>query len=270
MPLRGAKPSPRHKAFAAPAHKAGPVPPSFGVIPPRLSFWDNNNYGDCVSAEEAAAKAIYSLMHGGTTELFITQDEVIKWADAHGWLNGANLTEVMEAMAKSGMVAEDGKTYGDGPYVSVDWTNDATLSSAIYTGPVKIGVAADQLLALWRTHESNGWVATGFHEDKNEDHCVCLCGFGSMQELCAMFHALPPAGIDPATRSYLLFTWNSIGVIDSQSMIAITSEAWLRTPTTILQKDTTGKAATPLVAGSQNNVESLKQLLSGILGLLNS
>ena len=30
-----------------------------------------------------------------------------------------------------------------------------------------------------------------------------------------------------------MFTWNSIGIIDEQSLIAITGEAWLRQPTTV-------------------------------------
>ena len=36
-------------------------------------------------------------------------------------------------------------TYDDGPYYSVDWTNAGTLQSAISQGPVKLGIAADQL-----------------------------------------------------------------------------------------------------------------------------
>ena len=131
MKLRGAIPSPRCKAFAAHPHKATAVPDSWGVIPTQLSIWGNSTYGDCVSAEEAAAKAQYSTMCG-LAETFISDSEVVKWARSNGFLNGANLTDVMEAMAKSGMTA-NGQTYGDGAYQSVDWTNDAVLSSAVST-----------------------------------------------------------------------------------------------------------------------------------------
>jgi hypothetical protein len=45
---------------------------------------------------------------------------------------------------------------------SVDWTNPATLNSAIAQGPVKIGVAATQLEAAWRsTNGKTGWFAPG-------------------------------------------------------------------------------------------------------------
>ena len=228
MKLRGAIPSPRCKAFAAHPHKATAVPDSWGVIPTQLSIWGNSTYGDCVSAEEAAAKAQYSTMCG-LAETFISDSEVVKWARSNGFLNGANLTDVMEAMAKSGMTA-NGQTYGDGAYQSVDWTNDAVLSSAIYQGPVKIGVAAGQLEGV--VAGTNGWWATGFTKDNNEDHCVNLCGFGTAQSLADLLQLSVPKGVSATARCYLLFTWGTIGIIDQPSMLAITGEAWLRLPTT--------------------------------------
>ena len=191
-------PSPRHKAFARPAHKARiGIPESFGVVPSELSYWGNQTYGDCVSAEEAV-KAVYSLMGGGGTELFITEQEVINWCRADLFLNGADLTSVMEQMASTGMVAQDGNTYTDGPYESVNWTDDATLSSAIYTGPVKIGVASSQLDNVVGT--TNGWFATGFSSDQNEDHCINLIGFGTIAELSAMLGVVVPPGVDGTAR----------------------------------------------------------------------
>jgi hypothetical protein len=43
------------------------------------------------------------------------------------------------------------------------------LQSAISMGPVKIGIAADQLDAAWQsTGGKTGWFATGFHPDSNK------------------------------------------------------------------------------------------------------
>jgi hypothetical protein len=44
-----------------------------------------------------------------------------------------------------------------------------------------------------------------------------------------------PAGAVGTTPGYGLFTWDTIGIIDHPSMLAITHEAWLRNPTTIVK-----------------------------------
>jgi hypothetical protein len=224
---RGATPSPRYTLAAAMPHVAHPgVPPSFIVKPEQLSMWGNDVHGDCVTAEEAFAKACYQ------PEIFIDDNQVIAWANKHHVLEGANLVEVMQWMRHGGF--HDG-TYldDDGPYFSVDWTDAATLQSAISTGPVKIGVAADQLENAWHTTEKTGWFATGFKDDANEDHCVSLCGYGSISWLAEQLGVRVPAGVDGTQPGYALFTWDSIGIIDVPSMIAITHEAWLRQPTTV-------------------------------------
>ena len=65
---------------------------------------------------------------------------MVAWATAHGFLNGATLTGVMQAMQTNGFPLNNA-AYDDGPYNSVDWTNATTLQSAISShGPVKIGV----------------------------------------------------------------------------------------------------------------------------------
>jgi hypothetical protein len=190
-------------------------------------MWGNDVHGDCVTAEEAFAKACNS------PEIFIPDSDVISWATKHGVLEGAVIVQVVQWMQNDGF-QEGSLTYDDGPYFSVDWTNSATLQSAISQGPVKIGVAADQLETAWRsTGGLTGWFATGFQADSNEDHCVSLCGYGTINWLAQQLRVQVPAGIDGTTTGYALFTWNSIGIIDEPSLLAITHEAWLRQPTTV-------------------------------------
>jgi hypothetical protein len=137
--------------------------------------------------------------------------------------------------------------YDDGPYFSVNWTDSGILQSAISAGPVKIGVAADQIEAAWHTTGGrSGWFAKGFHADSNEDHCVALCGYGSISWLAQQLHVSVPAGVDGAQPGYAMFTWDSIGIIDRASMIAVTHEAWLRQPTTV----TKSVMAVPAAMGS--------------------
>ena len=132
------------------------APASFCIgLPSQLSYWGNDIYGDCVSAEEAFAKATWSLYATGT-ELFIPSATLTSWASKHGFLNGADLTEVMETMAASGITVGN-TTYTDGTPSTVDWTSLANLQAAIAQGPVKLGVDGDPLENIVGT--TNGWFA---------------------------------------------------------------------------------------------------------------
>src|SRR5580658_528279 len=140
-PKRGAIPSPRSALAAATPHvPVAAAPPHFIAVPPQLSFWGNDHYGDCVTAEEAFAKSCVN------PEIFITDDQVITWATNHNVLGGATPTQVMGYMQNDGF-SESWCFYEDGPHFSVNWTDPSILQSAISIGPVKIGVAGDQLEA---------------------------------------------------------------------------------------------------------------------------
>jgi hypothetical protein len=237
-PKRGALPTPANvfaaaKRYVVPVPAAVPVeaPPNFIRLPKQISFWGNFSDGDCVTAEEAFAKAC------NKPEIFIPDNVVIAWATENNVLNGAYLTQVMTIMQTAGF-AESPFDYDDGPYVLVDFTNAATLQGAIFEGPVKLGVAGNQLDTLWwasggsAAGGKSGWFATGFAKDTDYDHCVSLCGYGTISCLAQQLNVQVPAGVDGTKPGYAMFTWDSIGIIDVPSMIAITNEAWLRQPTT--------------------------------------
>ena len=179
---RGAFPSPRSVLAAAMPHVAViGAPPNFIKLPQQISMWSNDVHGDCVTAEEAFAKAC------NDPEVFISDSEVITWATDHGVLEGAWLKPVMQSMQNDGF-RQTGRLYDDGPHFSVNWENSATLQSAIWKGPIKIGVAADQLDgAVSSTGGNTGWFGTGFHSEtfdlNNEKHCVSLCGYGTLSWL---------------------------------------------------------------------------------------
>ena len=226
MPLmRGAIPSPRAKLAGATPFALPPVavPSSFIVIP-KLQMWGNDVNGDCVTAEEAFAKSYSGVL--------VSDADVIAWATARDFLNGAMLSDVLERMETDGFPSA-GKTYDDGTHKSVDWTNDVLLRAAIAQGPVKIGIAADQVEAVY--NGKNGWFLTGAKADPNEDHCVSLTGFGALGYLAAQLGVTVPPSVNASAMGYALFTWCTIGIIDVPSMLAITAEAWLRTPTTVIK-----------------------------------
>jgi len=233
--MRGAIPSPATFIASAPVFQ--PVvgaPPNFIKMPGQLSMWGNDVYGDCVTAEEAFAKAC------NNPEIFIPESTVIAWATQHGVLNGATLSGVLQTMQTDGF-QQNGTVYDDGGYARVPFTSSSTLQSAIAVGPVKLGIAADQIDAAWSsTNGKSGWFATGFHTDPNEDHCVSLCGYGTISWLASKLNVAVPAGVDGSKPGYALYTWDTIGIIDEPSMVAITQEAWLRTPTTVTKPSGSG------------------------------
>src|ERR1700728_153336 len=98
---RGAIPSPRSDLAAAMPHVPDPkisVPPSFLMWPVQMSSWNNYVYGDCVTAEEAFAKAT------AAPQTFIPNETVVQWANDNGFLHGASLTAVMTKMQTDGFV----------------------------------------------------------------------------------------------------------------------------------------------------------------------
>jgi hypothetical protein len=150
---RGAIPSPRSELAAAMPHVVDPnisIPPSFLMWPVQMSSWNNYVYGDCVTAEEAFAKAT------AAPQTFIPEATAVAWATAHGYLNGATPVSVLTTMQKNGFPFNN-KKYDDGPHLSVNWTNPAILQSAIYShGPVKIGVAAEHFQSNPHGHVTPG------------------------------------------------------------------------------------------------------------------
>jgi hypothetical protein len=225
--MRGALPSPRHRLAGATPHKiVGETPAQILWKPPFLSMWLNATYGDCVTAEEAFAKGI------GTPPVFISDDTVLAFATKNNLLNGADLITVLDLMQTAGF---DQYTllFNNGKPSSVDWTDSGVLQNAISQGPVKIGVAADQLENAVPNPPTNGWFATGFTADPNEDHCVSLCGYGPASWLSRELGVSVSNGTDEV--AYAMFTWDSIGIIDWASLQAICAEAWLRNPVTVLR-----------------------------------
>jgi hypothetical protein len=227
----GEFPTPNHELAAAiPYSATGAAPESFLAWPIEISFWGNDRVNNSSWAEEAFAKAC------AEPKIFIPNSLVLFTAWECGSSNFA-------AFLQTQGFRMDGKAYLDGPFKSVDWTNAAALNGAIANaGPVKIGVAASNLSSGDQgqvTPGTNGWAICGLPAGQPEDHCASLCGYGTLAALVDLFEQRGvkvnvPSGM-PSGVCYAMFTWGSIGIVDRQSLMNITSEAWVRNPTTIVK-----------------------------------
>ncbi len=223
--MTGAIPTPRHELAAAPAFLVVEAPPpQFAVVPPRLDMWGNDRYGVCVTSEEAFAKACYS------PEIFIPAETVVAWASRHGWLNGANLPPVMDAMRSGGFVIGP-QSYNDGGYAAVNYGNELALQSALATGPVKLGMASSSLPS--GAGNKQGWYAITPSRSNSEDHCTGLSGYGPAAYLYQQLGLPLPSGVAFPAVCYLYYTWSTMGVVSHDWLMGSTGEAWVRNPTTI-------------------------------------
>jgi len=227
----GEFPTPNSELASARRYKVAPaMPESFLAWPMEIGFWGNENTGDSSWAEEAFAKSC------AEPKVFVPTDVVLLTARECGSSNFARFMQTHGFQM-------NGAAYLDGPFNLVSWTETGVLNSAIANvGPVKIGVASANLVS-WShgqvTSGVSGWALYGLPTGQPENHCASLCGYGLLAALVGLFarygvNVEVPAGM-PAGLCYAMFTWGSVGIVDRQSLMNITGEAWVRNPTTIVQ-----------------------------------
>lgn len=228
----GAKPTPPAKIAEAirtgkaTIHRAISAPPSVIYVPKRLSYWGNNQYGDCVTAESVFSMAAYSTYIGLPKQIFITDAATISWARSHGWLEGAFLLDVIQDMQKDGIKDEDGVLRKAGTPSAVNYSDEATLQSAIAQGPVSIAINASALSS--GAGNKSGWYNFGGGAH-GSNHDVSLFGYGATADLFKALNVTAPSNA-PAT-GYYCYTWSTIGVVDYRWVANTVEEAWVRNPT---------------------------------------
>ena len=227
----GKFPTPNHELGSARRYEArGAAPESFLAWPTRIGSWGGENADGSIWAEEAFAKAC------AEPRVFVPEEAILRASRECGSSNFARF------MRTRGFQV-NGAAYLDGTFRLVNWTNAAVLNSAIaHIGPVKIGVAPAGLISGAHgevTPGASGWAVYSVPASEPGAYCASLCGFGPLAALVQLFERRgvkvhPPAGM-AGHLCYAMFAWGSIGVIDSQSLMKITGEAWVRDPTTIVK-----------------------------------
>jgi hypothetical protein len=226
----GEFPTPNHDLAGAPPYRAvGAAPESFIAWPVGIAFLGDEQLRNSIWAEEGFAKAC------AKPEVFIPSDAIIFTARKCG------LSNFSEFVQTHGFQV-DGKAYLDGPFHSVDWTNAAALNGAIANvGPVKIGIASADP-AGWQAQVasgSSGWAICGLPPGQHQTNCASIFGYGPLATLVDLFErhgvSVTLPSCMPAGLCYAMFTGGSVGIIDRESLMNITGEAWVRIPTTIVK-----------------------------------
>jgi hypothetical protein len=227
----GCNPTPRNRLLMARyvgrRLRALPPPPTnidniAGVT--NLDMYFNDQEGDCVSAEEFNFKRIITVSTGAP-QLNIDEGTAAAWINSHGFANGADLDQVMDAMNADGILGPDGQLHYDGPHGGIDWTNQTEVQLGLqYFKGLKIGVAAQQYLDV--VGNKDGWVLSGASRDQDIDHCIGWYGCGEAgywsETLEVKFN------IPDNVFGLLGATWATVGFIEWDSAQATTGEAWAR------------------------------------------
>jgi hypothetical protein len=224
-----------HAPFGLVPFLGGPAPANVGVVPAKLSMLGNSDFGCCVTSEAFSRMQMYSVMVG-LPEIAVSDADCIAWARKRGLLNGADLSDVSNQVARDGTLG-GGVLYRQGPSQTVDWTNFDVLRAAIAQGPVQIAISANAIEHAGAGNRS-GWVLSGAGRDLATDHCVGLWGASTAQWLADLMHNTLGISIDlgslgPQTPSVYMYSWASEGIVEHRSLVNITDEAYLRGPTTL-------------------------------------
>jgi len=214
-------------ALRATPFVASTTPPdNYGFFPVKRSMFHNDRYGICVTSEEMFTKTCTN----PEIDIDVLDQVGFAWAKGHGVTNGASLDEVCDWMVQKGFQIGP-QLYNDGPWASVDYTNDTILKAAIYEGgPVKIAIPASRLPG--GAGSSDGfWSLNG--NGGGSDHCVALNAYGTAQYVFDSLKIPLPSGLPAQTFGYALYTWSTIGFVGPNWVKGVLDEAMVRKPTTV-------------------------------------
>lgn len=86
------------------------------------------------------------------------------------------------------------------------------------------------------TSGKSGWAVYNYPKSEECKHCVSVCGYGLLDDLISEFKrhdvVIKKTSDMPNGMWYAVFTWNSIGIIDEQSLLNMAHAAWVRDPVT--------------------------------------
>lgn len=193
-----------------------------GPATPSDESYRGQPLGDCVPCMIANGKRVVSASTGAA-EVRINAAQIVNWylSQTGGQDAGMNIGDAMTALQTSPMAGHAG-----GPNGTIDYTNKTELQLAIQEFKfVALGVAADQLQNAVPQDGSSGWTLTNARHDPNLDHCIFVLGYGTLPYLFGQLRMTPPPGANASIMYWAVYTWATVGFLDTTSLLAITGEA---------------------------------------------
>jgi hypothetical protein len=233
--LRGCLPTPRrvlrHLTRKTRKLLTLPPPPETFDATGQVRDWDmdgNDAWGDCVFAGEANYKRAVT-KGTGVSEIQISANACIHdyLTFTHGLDEGADISTFLDWMERVGLEDDHHRYHKNGRHGALDETSPHELrfGVSLFRG-VKAAVAADVLDSV--VAGKSGWVCRDIGTGPI-DHNVEILGYGTVNEcltMCGTKSALPDSiGL---LSAFVLYTWETVGVITTPSLRSIIGEAHVR------------------------------------------
>ena len=187
--LRGARPSKRHKLQAQNAFRfSGTLPPwTINSVPTRPQMDGNDRYGDCTCACLGnvidVVKRILGVGGGP-----IPSANVVSWAISHGFQDGAEIIDVLDALATDPMIDGAGNACLIGPNSGVDYTDTESVYAALaYHYALDLGVDAQPFEDASAGNSPVCVIPVLTQRYANIDHSVPAFDFGTASILATSY-----------------------------------------------------------------------------------
>jgi hypothetical protein len=195
----------------------------------------NDTYGDCTDACVGNILDVVAFILGFTGST-IPAANVLTWAKAHGFQNGANIPDVLTALQTDPMVDANGKGRIIGPYGGVDYTDlNAVYSALSQDYALDLGVNGD----WYQGFVGNGPVSvapiqnTPINAERQLNHSIPAFDYGTAEFLATMYSQfyncaidLGPLASQPQIPCIGDETWAVLCIVPVVSWQNTTGESW--------------------------------------------
>ncbi len=198
-----------------------------GPSTPQDGSYTGEPLGDCAVACPANAFKVLSLC-AGQPEIEILAKDCVAWYLAYtcGSDDGGIPDDVLTRLQSVPMLDAQGQPHTIAGHSAVDWHNPDAVHQALY-GYHALDLGVDSSALEGAMGDTNGWIVTGVQPLSNYDHSVPTFDYGTAGELADMMKVNLNGQLGQDDPAVSLETWGTIGIVEWQSWVNLTGEAWV-------------------------------------------